>query len=75
MHFFESWDDPFLQTVERYDAEFIERSKACLKGQLLDQMRVLCINDPKKRMFKGRVILTQHVVDAIFRQEWRVSGL
>ena len=32
---------------------------------LLDQMGVIRINDPKKRMFKGRVILAKNVADSI----------
>ena len=71
MHFFEEWDDPFAKSDERYDCEFIERSKTCLKGELLDQMGVIRINDPKKRMFKGRVILTKNVADSILGQERR----
>ena len=75
MHFLEQWKDSLAESLQRYDGQLIERSKPCLKSKLLDQVRIVCVNNPKKRMFKGRMILAKNVVDPILRQERRGVAL
>ena len=67
MHLLEFWDHLLVERFQWYDRQMIERSKADFEREFLDQMRVVSVNNPHERVLKRRVILTEHVVDSVFR--------
>ena len=55
MHPLDSWNNTFGTSAERYDCQGVERCKPSLERKLFNQMRVIGVNDPNKRMFECRM--------------------
>ncbi len=66
---FDPRDDALSEGLQRDDPEIIERRQSGLERELLDQMRVIGVDDPEERVLERRVVLAEHVVDLVLLEE------
>ena len=56
---------PLYESLQRDEFEIVERCQSGLERELLDQMRIISVDNPEEGVLKRGMILTKDIVNLV----------